>query len=64
MRNKRTKRTRKEEDYTEIKHKYNQLLLSKENKIWFKIMHTDDSIKECIKIAESSQIWLLLLNNN
>ena len=53
MRNKRTKRTRKEEDYTEIKHKYNQLLLSKENKIWFRIMHTDDSIKECIKYVSA-----------
>lgn len=26
-----------EEDYTEIKHKYNQLLLSKESEIWFRI---------------------------
>ena len=42
-----------EEDYTEIKHKYNQLLLSKEKDIWFMITHAEDCIKECIKYVSA-----------
>ncbi len=36
-------------DYTEVKHKYNQLLLDKEKEIEQRIRQSDDSIKECIR---------------
>ena len=42
-----------EEDYTEIKHKYNQLLLSKESEIWSRIIDAKDCIKECIKYVSA-----------
>lgn len=42
-----------EEDYTEIKHKYNQLLLSKESEIWSRIKQADDCIEECIKYVSA-----------
>jgi len=37
------------EDYTAIKHEYNQLLLDKESDIVCKIKHSEDCLKECIK---------------
>ncbi len=37
------------EDYTEIKHKYNQLLLEKEDEIKQRIQNKEDVLKECIK---------------
>jgi len=37
------------EDYTSIKHQYNQLLLDKESDIVCKIKHSEDCLKECIK---------------
>ena len=40
---------KEKEDFTEIKHRYNQLLLSKEAGLEEKIKNADDPIKECIK---------------
>ena len=36
-------------DYTSLKHKYNQLLLDKEQEVERRIRKSDDTIKECIK---------------
>lgn len=38
-----------EKDYTEIKHKYNQLVLSKEAEVERRIRSSADPLKECIK---------------
>lgn len=43
----------KAEDFTTIKHKYNQLLLSKEAEISALIRASEDSIKECIKYVSA-----------
>ena len=37
------------QDFTQIKHKYNELLLGKEAEIERKILKADDVLKECIK---------------
>lgn len=36
-------------DYTEIKHKFNQLVLSKEEEVERRIANSSDALKECIK---------------
>lgn len=41
------------EDYTVIKHEYNQLLLSKEDEIAALIRSSEDCIKECIKYVSA-----------
>lgn len=41
------------EAYTDIKHKYNQLLLSKEEEIFSRIVAADDCIRECIKYVSA-----------
>lgn len=38
-----------EEDFTEIKHQYNQLLLKKETELENRILSSEDPIQECIK---------------
>lgn len=38
-----------EEDFTEVKHQYNQLLLGKEAELETRILASDDPIRECIK---------------
>lgn len=43
----------KGEDYTATKHKYNQLLLSKETKVMDHIRSSEDCIKECIKYVSA-----------
>lgn len=38
-----------EEDFTEVKHQYNQLLLGKEAELETRVLSSDDPIRECIK---------------